>query len=108
MGCKPSSGANTAPVNVILLGPPGCGKGTQAENVRDSLKLKWISTGDLLRAEKAAGTELGKKAGEIMALGQLVPDEMIIELIVKEFPPAGDASCRGLLLDGFPRTTNQA
>jgi adenylate kinase len=87
MGCKPSSGAQTAtPVNVILLGPPGCGKGTQAENVRDTLNIKWISTGDLLRAEKAAGTDLGKKAGEIMALGQLVPDEMIVELIVRSFP----------------------
>jgi adenylate kinase len=106
MGCKPSSGAKTSPVNVILLGPPGCGKGTQAEAVRDALNIKWISTGDLLRAEKAAGTELGKEAGEIMASGKLVPDEMIIKLIVKEFPESSSASCRGLLLDGFPRTVN--
>ena len=62
MGCKPSTtGPGDKPnVNVIFLGPPGCGKGTQAEAVRDALCLKWISTGDLLREEKAQGTDLGK------------------------------------------------
>ena len=69
MGCKPSSSNSTKSCNVVLMGPPGCGKGTQAEAIRDTLNITWVSTGDLLRAEKKHGTELGIKAGEIMASG---------------------------------------
>ena len=63
-------------VNVILLGPPGCGKGTQAEAIRDGLKIKLISPGGLLRAEKHADTPLGKKAEEYMSAGKLVPEDL--------------------------------
>jgi adenylate kinase family enzyme len=90
----------------ILFGPPGAGKGTQAGAVSEKYNLKHISTGDLLRAEIAAGTELGKKAKDIMAAGNLVPDRVVEDMIEKVFDDNKDVA--GFLLDGFPRTLGQA
>jgi adenylate kinase len=93
-------------LNLILLGPPGAGKGTQAERLRDDFSLPLISTGDILRAEVAEGTELGVQAKSFMDAGELVPDDVIIGMIMGRVksPDAGD----GFLLDGFPRTIAQA
>jgi adenylate kinase len=95
-----------AQLNLILLGPPGAGKGTQAERLRLDFKLAHISTGDMLRAEVAAGSELGRKAEEYMNAGELVPDEIIIGMIGARVQ-AADAR-DGFLLDGFPRNEQQA
>ncbi len=93
-------------MRIILLGPPGAGKGTQAEFISRSYGVPQISTGDMLRAAVKAGTPLGVKAKDIMATGGLVPDTLIIDL-VKERITAPD--CRqGFLFDGFPRTIPQA
>ena len=91
---------------VILLGPPGVGKGTQAVRLADSIGWKHVSTGDLLRAARRAGTELGKKAQAYMDAGDLVPDELILELVREHLK--GIAPEAGILFDGFPRTTAQA
>jgi adenylate kinase len=93
-------------LNVILLGPPGAGKGTQAERLREDFGLPHISTGDILRAEVAAGSELGNKAKRYMDEGELVPDEVIVEMITKRIGAADAAD--GFLLDGFPRNEKQA
>ena len=93
-------------MNVILLGPPGAGKGTMAERVRDTFKLAHISTGDLLRAEIKSGSELGKLAAEYIDKGALVPDDVIISMIQKRMQQ--DDAQNGVLLDGFPRTLEQA
>ena len=93
-------------MNVIFLGPPGAGKGTQAQIVCDALKIPQISTGDILRRAMKEGTETGMKAKSYIDAGQLVPDEVIID-IVKERLQMED--CRkGYILDGFPRTVPQA
>jgi len=93
-------------VNLLIMGPPGAGKGTQAVEVVKELKIPHISTGDMLREAVKQGTEMGKKAKEYMDKGQLVPDEVIIG-VVKERLEQPD--CRtGFLLDGFPRTLPQA
>jgi len=92
-------------MNLVLLGPPGAGKGTQAKLLEDSRSLLKLSTGDMLRAAVAAGTELGRKAGDIMVRGQLVPDNLVIELIAEHIDEDGG---RGFILDGFPRTIAQA
>lgn len=92
-------------MNLVLLGPPGAGKGTQAKLLQDSRSLLKLSTGDMLRAAVAAGTELGRKAGDIMERGQLVPDNMVIELIAEHID---EDEGRGFILDGFPRTIAQA
>jgi adenylate kinase len=92
-------------LNLILLGPPGAGKGTQAGRLRDDFGLPYIGTGDLLREHKANGTELGEKAKEYMAKGELVPDDLVIEMILEKVEDEGDD---GFLLDGFPRSVPQA
>ena len=93
-------------LNLILLGPPGAGKGTQAERLGDDFGLPHISTGDMLRAQVSQGTELGREAKRFMDDGDLVPDNVIIEMIIERI---GDDDARdGFLLDGFPRNTEQA
>jgi len=92
--------------NLILFGPPGSGKGTQSEKLIARYGLKHLSTGDLLRSEIAAQTPLGLAAKSIMDKGQLVPDEVVIEMINSALE--NNPSARGFLFDGFPRTTAQA
>jgi adenylate kinase len=92
-------------LNLILLGPPGAGKGTQAARLTDDFGLPYIGTGDLLREHKAEGTELGKEAKQYMDSGKLVPDELVIKMILEKIEEEGDD---GFLLDGFPRTVGQA
>lgn len=96
-------------MNLVLFGPPGSGKGTQAERLRDGLKLRHLSTGDLLRDAIARETELGKKVKDILASGQLVSDDVVLALMRDAIVDAGrDRSLKGWLLDGFPRTIGQA
>jgi adenylate kinase len=91
---------------ILLFGPPGCGKGTQACEIVGLTKITAISTGDLLRGEMNAGTELGKKAHDIMAAGGLVPDDLVNDMLVDRI---SRPDCRdGFLLDGYPRTVEQA
>ena len=92
-------------MRIVLLGAPGAGKGTQCKNIVAHYGLLHLSSGDILRQERAAGTELGKKAKDYMDSGALVPDEIIIEMMTKAIRKA---SAAGFLLDGFPRTVNQA
>src|SRR5216683_1338188 len=80
-------------LNLILLGPPGAGKGTQAQRLREDFRLPYIATGDMFRAEKEKGTELGKKVAKYMDNGDLVPDELTIKLIVDFDPPKHDEKC---------------
>lgn len=91
---------------LVLLGPPGAGKGTQANLLTKQRSLVQLSTGDMLRAAVAAGTALGRKAGAIMERGELVPDDLVIGLIAERLDQ-GDAG-QGYILDGFPRTIAQA
>ena len=90
----------------ILLGPPGVGKGTQASLAAQSNGWKHLSTGDLLREEVAQGSELGKRADEFMSRGDLVPDELMLEMVAERVSQVADDEV--LLLDGFPRTLPQA
>ncbi len=93
-------------MNVILLGPPGAGKGTQARRLSENLKIPQVSAGDLLRAARAQKTALGRKAEKFMQSGRLVPDELVIEMIEERL---GKEDCRrGTVLDGFPRNVAQA
>jgi adenylate kinase len=92
--------------NLILLGPPGAGKGTQAERLQEDFVLAHISTGDMLRAQVAGGTALGQRAQEYMSAGELVPDEVILGMIGARI--AEQDAREGFLLDGFPRNANQA
>jgi adenylate kinase len=93
-------------MNVIFFGPPGAGKGTQAAIIEREYGLKQLSTGDMLRAEQSSGSELGKRMARIMESGQLVPDEIVIEMIGKRMNGADCAT--GVIFDGFPRTVAQA
>jgi adenylate kinase len=92
-------------LNLILLGPPGAGKGTQAARLRDDFSLPYIATGDLLREHRETGTELGKEAASYMSAGKLVPDDLVIAMILEKVEEEGED---GFLLDGFPRTAPQA
>jgi adenylate kinase len=93
-------------LNLILLGPPGAGKGTQAERLHEDFGIPHISTGDILRAQVAEGTELGEQARRYMDAGELVPDDVIIGMIIERL--AEDDARDGFLLDGFPRNAQQA
>jgi adenylate kinase len=93
-------------MRLILFGPPGVGKGTQAKLLAEEFGVGHISTGDMLRAAAAAGTELGKRAKAIMSAGQLVPDDVMIGIVHEVL--ASPQNTRGFILDGFPRTLAQA
>lgn len=93
-------------MNIILLGPPGAGKGTQARRLSEKMKIPQISTGDLLRAARAKKTQLGLEADNYMAAGKLVPDELVIKMIEDRL---SSSDCLdGFVMDGFPRTLRQA
>lgn len=93
-------------INIVLFGPPGAGKGTQSARIITKYQLIHLSTGDLLRAEKAAGTPLGLKAKEFMEKGELVPDEVVIGMIDNKIK--SNKVFNGFVFDGFPRTVAQA
>jgi adenylate kinase len=92
-------------VNFLIFGPPGSGKGTQSVKLAEKFNLIHLSTGDMLRAEISAATELGKKMSLIMSKGELVPDEVVIEMIAHKIDTSKGSS--GFLFDGFPRTVAQ-
>lgn len=93
-------------LNLILLGPPGSGKGTQGEKLQEDLRVPYYATGDILRSAVKEGTELGTKAKEYMEAGDLVPDDLIIAVIADRIKQA--VASDGFILDGFPRTVPQA
>ena len=93
-------------MNIVLLGPPGSGKGTQAKMIADKYKIQHISTGDILRENVRGGTALGKEAKKFMDAGQLVPDKLLIDIIKDRLAKPDVKS--GYMLDGYPRTTPQA
>lgn len=93
-------------MNIILLGPPGAGKGTQAQKLVEGRKMVQLSTGDMLREAKTSGTEMGKMVAAVMDRGDLVTDEIVIGLIREKLEAGGDHG--GFIFDGFPRTLAQA
>ena len=93
-------------LNLVLLGPPGSGKGTQGERLNEDLRLPYYATGDILRGAVRDETELGKSAKEYMDRGDLVPDEVIVGVIAERID--SEEARDGFILDGFPRTTPQA
>ncbi|WP_460272565.1 adenylate kinase [Celeribacter sp. ULVN23_4] len=92
-------------MNIILLGPPGAGKGTQAKRLVEERGMVQLSTGDMLRAARTSGTDMGKKVAAIMDAGQLVTDEIVIGLIAEQLEKGSEG---GFIFDGFPRTLGQA
>ena len=92
-------------LNLILLGPPGAGKGTQAQRLREDFRVPYIPTGDMLRAAVAEGSEIGQKAKEYMDAGDLVPDDLVTAVIIERIEQGDCAD--GFILDGFPRTLAQ-
>jgi adenylate kinase len=101
-----SADGGTEGTNIILLGPPGAGKGTQASSLVESRGMVQLSTGDILRAAVKAGTEIGKLADEIMKAGKLFPDELMAEILGEHLD--GIPLSRGVIFDGYPRTAVQA
>jgi adenylate kinase len=93
-------------INLILMGPPGAGKGTQAARLEDDFQLPYIATGDMLRSNVKEGTDLGKQAKEYMDKGDLVPDDLIVKMAAERLQE--DDAQDGFILDGFPRTEAQA
>ena len=93
-------------LNIVLFGPPGAGKGTQSTKLLEKYGLVHLSTGDILRAEMNAGTELGLKAKSLIEKGELVPDEVVIGMIANKI--SSSANKNGFIFDGFPRTAPQA
>lgn len=93
-------------MDLVLFGPPGAGKGTQAVRLVENLGVPQISTGDLMRAERASGSELGKRFDDYMNKGQLVPDELVVELLTNRLKK--DDAAKGAIFDGYPRTVPQA
>jgi len=94
-------------LNIVLMGPPGCGKGTQAQRLQEKFGMVHLSTGDMLRAAAAAGTDAGLRAKAILDRGDLVPDDMVVGIIVERIEDA-EIREKGFILDGFPRTVAQA
>jgi adenylate kinase len=92
-------------LNLILIGPPGAGKGTQAENIKDDFDLPYLATGDMMRAKRKEDSELGRKIDKIINEGGLVDDDVVCEVLIERIDNEGDD---GFLLDGFPRTGGQA
>jgi adenylate kinase len=93
-------------VNILMLAPPGAGKGTQAERLSARLGIEHIASGDLLRAQVAAGTDTGREAEQYLAMGDLVPDRLVTAMLIEHCTAA--AAAGGFILDGFPRTLAQA
>ncbi|MBO7231132.1 MAG: adenylate kinase [Bacteroidaceae bacterium] len=93
-------------LNIVIFGAPGSGKGTQSERIVEKYGLNHISTGEVLRGEIAAGTELGKTAKALIDNGQLIPDALMIEILAAKLDAFGE--CKGVIFDGFPRTIAQA
>src|SRR4051812_48960312 len=92
-------------LNLILIGPPGAGKGTQAENLTADFGLPYLATGDMMRAKRSEDSDLGREIAEIIARGDLVPDDVVCKVLLERIDAEGDD---GFLLDGFPRTVPQA
>jgi adenylate kinase len=93
-------------MDVVLFGPPGAGKGTQAKRLVETLRVPQISTGDMMRAERASGSELGRRFETFMSVGKLVPDELVLELVEQRLQQ--DDAKAGAIFDGYPRTIPQA
>lgn len=97
--------SETAQTRLLIVGPPGAGKGTQASRIAERYGIPWISTGDIFRANIKAGTELGKRVSQLIEAGQLVPDELTNEIVADRLQH--DDAKNGFLLDGYPRTVDQ-